>query len=232
MPPLRSLLLFSACFCLAAQEPPRLSETDSVQKLVETLFPKSTRLKEIRMGEIVRELGIREGSQVADVGCASGEFSIVLSHIVGPQGRVYCEDIDGNKQYGLGKAKANFRQRRLRNVTLILGAPDDPKLPAAALDAVMIVNAYHEMPKYVAMLHRIGESLKPGGRLVIMDNRPNRTLSRPREKQTRNHVLSVDLAAADVAAAGFRILDRQDGFLDDPDSESAHWLIAAERPRS
>src|ERR1017187_4775637 len=98
MPPLRSLLLFSACFCLAAQEPPRLSETDSVQKLVETLFPKSTRLKEIRMGEIVRELGIREGSQVADVGCASGEFSIVLSHIVGPQGRVYCEDIDGRSE--------------------------------------------------------------------------------------------------------------------------------------
>jgi hypothetical protein len=65
-----------------------------------------------------------------------------------------------------------------------------------------------------------------------MDNRPNRTASRPREKQTGNHVLSVDLAAAEVAAAGFRILDRQDGFLDDQDSEGAHWLIAAERPRS
>jgi predicted methyltransferase len=84
------------------------------------------------------------------------------------------------------------------------------------------------MPKYDAMLRHIRESLKPGGRLVILDNRPNRTAQRPREKQTNNHVLSVDLAAAEITAAGFRIEARDDGFLDNPDSEAAHWLIVAQ----
>ena len=92
---------------------------------------------------------------------------------------------------------------------------------------MLIVNAYHEMPKYDAMLRHIRESLKPGGRLVILDNRPNRTARRARQKQTDNHVLSIDLAESEVTSAGFRIVTRDDAFLDDPDSETAHWLIVA-----
>ena len=64
--------------------------------------------------------------------------------------------------------------------------------------------------KYQVMLEHIKDALKPGGRLVIMDNRPNRTASRPREKQTNNHVLSADLAAGEFEAAGLHIVDRQD----------------------
>ncbi len=97
----------------------------------------------------------------------------------------------------------------MRNVRLIRGLPDDPRLPAASLDAVMIVNSYHEMPKHQDMLRHIRDALKPGARLVIMDNRPNRTA---------------------LEAAGFRIVHRDDTFIDNPDSESAHWLIAADRP--
>ena len=122
-----------------------------------------------------------------------------------------------------------MKRHHAKNVTIVRGASDDPKLPAATLDAVLIVNAYHEMPKCESMLRHIRESLKPGGRLVILDNRPNRTAQRPREKQTYNHVLSVDLAAAEVTAAGFTIVTRDDGFLDNPDYEAAHWLIAAQR---
>ena len=93
----------------------------------------------------------------------------------------------------------------------------------------MVVNAYHEMVPYQAMLAHIRESLKPGGHLVILDNHPHRTATRPREKQTNNHVLSPDLAAGELRA-GFRILNRDDAFLDDPDSESSHWLITATVP--
>ncbi|HLK18050.1 MAG TPA: methyltransferase domain-containing protein [Bryobacteraceae bacterium] len=201
---------------------------DSVQALVEKLYPENTRLKEIRMGEVVRELGIHEGSRVADVGCGGGEFSVILSHVVGARGRVYCEDIVDEKDWGLSHAKRNLKKQHVKNAAVIRGADDDPKLPPGSLDAVLIVNAYHEMPKYQAMLRHIRESLKPGGRLAILDNMPHRTGQRPREKQTDNHVLSPDLAAAELEAAGFHILDRQDGFIDNPDSESSHWLIAAE----
>lgn len=201
---------------------------DDVQALVEKLYPKSDRLKEIRMGDIVRELGVREGSRVADVGCGSGQFSVILSNVVGPGGKVYCEDINDNKQFGLGLAKTTLKKQHVKNAELIHGMAEDPKLPAG-LDAVLIVNAYHEMTQYQAMLRHIGESLKAGGHLVIVDNTPLRTAKRPREKQTRNHVLAADLAAAELQAAGFHIVHRDDGFIDNPDAESAHWLIAAEK---
>src|SRR5579871_2061489 len=204
-------------------------DTQDVQKLVESLYPKNERLKEIRMGEIVRQLGIHAGSQVADVGCGGGDFSVILSHVVGETGKVYCEDIADGKDWGLHFAKANFKKQHVRNAVLIHGDAENPKLPEGALDAVLIVNAYHEMPKYESMLRHIRESLKPGGHLVIMDNTPLRTAKRPREKQTHNHVLSADLAAGELEAAGFHIVDREDTFIDNPDSESAHWLIAVER---
>jgi ubiquinone/menaquinone biosynthesis C-methylase UbiE len=204
--------------------------TDPVQKLVETLYPKNERLEEIRMGDIVRQLHIQEGSRVADVGCGGGDFSVILSHVVGSTGKVYCEDIADQKDWGLRQAKANMKKQHVKNAVLIHGDAEDPKLPAGSLDAVLIVNAYHEMPKYESMLRHIKESLKPGGRLVILDNTPLRTAKRPREKQTNNHVLAADLVAGELTAAGFRIVDREDSFIDNPDAESAHWLSAVERP--
>jgi predicted methyltransferase len=212
---MRALIIY----CLLT--PAVCAQTDSsVQQIVESLYPRSQRLKETRMPDLVRLLNVREGSLVADVGCGSGEFSVILSRVVGPSGRVWCEDIRSGG--------VDIKKHRVRNVVILRGADDDPKLAVASLDAVLIVNAYHEMPKYESMLRRIRESLKPGGRLAILDNRPNRTANRPREKQINNHVLSVDLAAAEVTVAGFRIVTREDGFLDNPDSESAHWLIVAE----
>jgi ubiquinone/menaquinone biosynthesis C-methylase UbiE len=224
----RSLLrLLISCGCLLplhAQSPP------DVQRLVEQLYPKNERLKQIRLADVVRQLDIHAGSRVADVGCGPGEFSIILSRVVGRAGAVYCEDIDPGKPWGLRAARANARRYHAGNIVLIHGTPDSPNLPAGQLDAVMIVNAYHEMVHYQAMLQRIRESLKPGGRLVIMDNRPRRTAARPREKQTNNHVLSADLAASELEAAGFRIVARDDAFIDDPDSESANWLITSVAP--
>ena len=219
-------LCILGCFLspLAAQD------AQQVQKLVESLYPKNDRLKEIRMGEIVHELGIHEGSRVADVGCGGGEFSVVLSHVVGQSGKVYCEDIVDKKDWGLGRAKRNFKKQHIKNAVLIHGDPDNPKLPQDSFDAVLIVNAYHEMPKYRDMLAHIKEALKPKGHLVILDNTPLRTANRPREKQTANHVLSSDFAARELQEAGFQLVDRSNTFIDNPDSESAHWLIAVERP--
>jgi ubiquinone/menaquinone biosynthesis C-methylase UbiE len=215
--------------CLLAGLLLPLHAQDSVQQLVETLYPNNARLKEIRMGDIFRELAIHDGSQVADVGCGVGEFSVILSHLVGSAGRVYCEDIVDPKDWGLRLAKANLKKQHVKNAVVIHGDADNPKLPQGTLDAVLIVNAYHEMPQYQSMLRHIRESLKPGGRFVILDNTPFRTAQRPREKQTNNHVLSPNLAAGELEAAGFHIIHREDAFIDNPDSESAHWLMAAER---
>jgi precorrin-6B methylase 2 len=201
--------------------------TDTVQKVVENLYPNNIRLKELRFGEIVRRLAIHEGSAIADVGCGPGEISIILSHVVGIQGKVFCEDIGEGKN-----ARTNVDKQNVKNVIVIKGEADDPKLEVSSLDAVLIVNSYHEMPEYASILRHIREALKPDGRLVIVDNAPSRTAKRPRESQTKNHVLSIDFAARELEEAGFELVEREDGFIDDPDSESAQWLIVVKVPAS
>lgn len=214
------LLALAAVLGLAAQEL-------DVQKLVEDLYPKNDRMKKIRVGELVRELGVHSGSKVADVGCGTGEFSVVLAKVVGAEGQVTCVDVDELKE-----ARHKFKKYGVRVIT-VKGSDDDPKLKPGSVDAVLIVNAYHEMENSQAMLRHIREALKPGGRLVICDNTPHRTASRPREAQTKNHVIAEASVASDLEASGFKILRRDAGFVDDPDSESQHWLIVAsvDRPR-
>src|SRR5277367_2408025 len=194
-----------------------LQAQDPIQKLVESLYPANSRLKEIRMPEIVHQPNIHDGSQVADAGCGAGEFSAILARGVGSAGKVYCEDIVDERDWGIRKARANLKKQHIKNAVVIRGSSGDPKLSEGPLDAVLIVNAYHEMPQYQSMLRHIQESLKPGGRLVILDNTPFRTARRPREKQTANHVLSPDLAAPELQTAGFSIIDREDTFIDNPD---------------
>lgn len=196
-----------------------------VQTLVEGLYPKNDRMKKIRVGELVRELGIHPGSKVADIGCGTGEFSVVLAKVVGAAGQVTCVDVDELKQ-----ARRNFKKHGVR-VTTVQGRDDDPKLAPHSVDAILIVNAYHEMDDWQAMLGHLREALKPqGGRLVICDNTPHRTANRSREAQTSNHVIAESLVAADLTTAGFKIVRRDSGFVDDPDSESQHWLIVAALP--
>lgn len=215
----------SAGFALAVAAFAAPAEVD-VNAIVQQLFPKNPRFQELRMPAIVRELAIGEGSHVADLGCGGGQLSLILSRVVGPGGKVFAEDI--NEKYALKEARRLMKRRHARNVTVVRGTATDPLLPAHSVDAALIVNAYHEMTKYQEMLGHIRDGLKPGGRLVIVDNRPLRTAGRPREKQTNNHVLSAELAEGELRAAGFRIVRRDDSYSDDPDQEHALWMIVAE----
>jgi len=73
-------------------------------------------------------------------------------------------------------------------------------------------------------------ALKPGGRLVVLDNMPLRTRNRPRADQTKNHVIAPEVVEQELREFGFQILERRDQFIDHPDEESTNWLIVAQRP--
>jgi len=195
-----------------------------LQALVERLYPKKDdRMKEYKLPEIARQLAIQTGSRVADLGCGPGDFVIFLSHVVGPQGRVYAVDIDADTLKG---ARGRFKKEKLRNVDAILGLPENPKLPAG-LDAILSVRTYHEYEKLTEILAAVRAALKPGGVFVVVDQWPNRTRDRSREVQLKNHVLVPSLVEDDLKKAGFEIVHRADSFLDDADKEEAQWLIAA-----
>ena len=77
--------------------------------------------------QLVRFLGIKSGMTVADIGAGSGYYVVRLAPIVGPSGRIIAQDVEAEYLRGLGK---RVRDLDLRNVTLALGEPHDPRLPA------------------------------------------------------------------------------------------------------
>ena len=115
--------------------------------------------------QIMDALKISEGSVVADIGAAGGWFTIRLSHRVGPRGLVYAEDI---QPLMIEALKARVQRENLANVRIVLGTTKDSRLPHG-IDAALIVGAYHEMEDPVAVLKDAANSLKPQGRIGIVE---------------------------------------------------------------
>ncbi len=113
-------------------------------------------------------LGIGERSAVADVGAGGGWFTVRLARRVGPNGKVYAQDV---QQQMLDSISRRVDREGFENVLYIRGERLDPKLPKAALDAVLMVDTYHEFENPVALLRGVGVALKPGGRVGIVNFR-------------------------------------------------------------
>jgi tRNA A58 N-methylase Trm61 len=145
-------------------------------------------------------IGIAKGSIAADVGAGAGYMTWRLAERVGPAGKVYANDI---QQKMLDLLRKNMEQRKLTNVETVLGALDDPKLPPGAIDLVLLVDVYHEFSEPQLMLRHIRESLKPDGRLVLLEYRAED----PKVPIRPEHKMTVAQAKAEVEPEGFR-LDR------------------------
>jgi ubiquinone/menaquinone biosynthesis C-methylase UbiE len=116
----------------------------------------------------IRLLRIQRGHTVADVGAGSGVITMRLAKAVGPTGKVYANDIQTGM---LDLLQKNVARARLTNVIPVLGAIDDPKLPAGTIDLAIMVDVYHEFSEPQKMLQGLREALKPGGRLVLLEFR-------------------------------------------------------------
>jgi len=148
-------------------------------------------------GAALDAIGIANGETVADVGAGAGYFTWRLAERVGPTGKVYANDIQPKM---LDLLRKNIAARHLTNVETVLGAEDDPKLPAGQIDLVLLVDVYHEFSQPQKMLRKMRDSLKPDGRLVLLEFRkedPNVPI-RP------EHKMSVEEVRAEVQPEGFR----------------------------
>jgi SAM-dependent methyltransferase len=122
-----------------------------------------------RAGEartVIRLVGIGPGQTVADIGAGSGYYTVRLSPVVGATGRVIAQDVTPQYLDGL---KQRVRAARLQNVSFVLGTASDPRLPANTLDAALMIHMYHEIAQPYALLGRLRGSMKPDGRLAIVD---------------------------------------------------------------
>ena len=143
-------------------------------------------------------LRIEKGATVADVGAGSGYMTVKLSKKVGPQGRVYANDI---QQGMLDLLNKRLVKSRITNVTTVLGTQDDPRLPSEALDLIIMVDVYHELSQPQTILRKLRSSLKPGGRLVLLEYRKED----PDVPIRPEHKMSVADAKLEVEAEGFKL---------------------------
>ena len=203
----------SASFVLAAQSLPSACAPSPASPRTPALFaPQDLGLLEPpdrdqwqRPDQIMDLLQIAEGSVVADLGAGGGWFTAKLSSRVGPNGLVYAEDIQ--------PAMIEVIERRtvresLRNVRTVLGTANDPRLPSG-IDAALIVDAYCEMEippgDPVMILRRLAESLKPDGRVGIVDFNQGGGGPGPAPDQRVNIEAVIEAAAA----AGLRLITRE-----------------------
>ncbi len=114
---------------------------------------------------VIDEAGIKPGMTVADVGAGDGYFTFRLAERVGPDGRVYANDIDNR---ALQVVRDKCSEEDIRNVTVILGKEDDPLLPEKSIDIVLMVNVIHLVKNPTLFLKNIEKCLKPSGTLVIV----------------------------------------------------------------
>jgi ubiquinone/menaquinone biosynthesis C-methylase UbiE len=145
-------------------------------------------------------LELRAGMVLADVGAGTGYMSLRMARRVGPTGKVYANDLQPEM---LRKLRAAGQREKLSNVETVLGTESDPKLPPNTMDLVLLVDVYHEFSEPQAMLDKIRESLKPDGRLVLLEYRKED----PRIPIRAEHKMSIAEVKTEVEAEGYK-LDR------------------------
>jgi predicted methyltransferase len=119
-----------------------------------------------RPDQIMDALQIGEGSVVADLGAGGGWFTVRLARRVGPNGRVYAEDIQKEM---IGAITRRMTREGLANVLTVLGTPVDPRLPPGSLDAALMVDAYPEFEHPVTLLRNLARAMKPAGVIGIVN---------------------------------------------------------------
>src|SRR6185312_1992600 len=143
--------------------------------------------------QLARLMQLRPGMVVGDIGAGAGYHTVRLSPLVGPSGAVVAQDVREDYLTGLAK---RVQQLKLTNVKMALGEPHDPRLPAATLDAAVLVHMYHEIAEPYAFLYNLVPALKPGARVGVVD------LDRP----TPQHGTPPELLRCELAAVGYREL--------------------------
>ena len=205
---LRATLLGTALLTLASTSLPAAPAGAQAQRQHTRLFPPQD-LGQLegpdrdawqRPELIMDELGIGEASVVADLGAGGGWFTIRLARRVGPNGKVFAEDIQPEM---IESIRRRVEREQIAWVHPVLGTPTDPNLKEP-VDAVLIVDAYHEMEAPTVLLRNVARSLKPNGRVGIVEHTKNGGGPGPPLEER----VDPEQIIRDAAAAGLRVHSR------------------------
>jgi protein-L-isoaspartate O-methyltransferase len=143
------------------------------------------REEEEQPARLLKALRLKSGDVVADVGAGTGYHAFRMARLVGPRGKVLAVDI---QEEMLDIIRRRMKRDKVANVEPVLGAEADPRLPAAAVDLILMVDVYHEFARPYEMTQALVRALKPGGRLVFVEFRledPDVPIKRVHKMSTR-----------------------------------------------
>ncbi|MBO0932208.1 class I SAM-dependent methyltransferase [Fibrella aquatilis] len=169
------------------------------------------RQQEERTDLLLTALALKPTDVVADIGAGTGFFSFPMARVV-PQGKVLAVDIQPEM---IEYLNANKAKNKAPNVTPILGTITDPKLPANTVDLALMIDAYHEFSNPREMGEALVRSLKPGGRIVLVEYRAED----PNVPIKEHHKMTEAQAVKEMKALGLKLLKN------DPRLPQQHILI-------
>jgi len=161
-----------------------------------SIFETPGRDRRLQINRVMDILGVQPGKSVADIGAGSGWFTVRAARRVGP-GTVYAVDINPEAiRYINDRAVSE----KLPNVKTILDKPDDPMLPPASVDAVLLLKTYHEVAQPVELLRNLKAALRAGAKVGIIDRNGN----------GEDHGIDSDVVIREAREAGYRLAARYD----------------------
>jgi len=164
---------------------------------------RESREREEECTQLLKCLNVKKDQVLCDLGCGNGFYTLELAEKVGPKGKIYAVDIQPEM---LQLLRARLKDTGRENVTPVLGSLIDPKLPEGELDMVLLVDVYHEFSHPEHMLAAIRKSLKPTGRLVLVEFREED----PKVPIKPLHKMSKLQVQKELVPNGFKLVEQYD----------------------
>jgi SAM-dependent methyltransferase len=164
---------------------------------------RDSREREEDCATMLKALNLKPGQTVCDMGCGNGFYTLKLSSLVGKEGQVLAVDIQPEM---LSLLRERAKEHNLDNIKPILGSPTDPNLPAGRIDLILCVDVYHEFSNPAEMLAAMRKSLKPGGRIALVEFRAEdpKVPIKPLHKMSKEQILR------EWPASGFKLVEQFD----------------------
>ena len=165
-----------------------------------TWLTRENREKQEHCKTLIKALKIQSGATVCDMGCGNGYYTLKIAKLVGKKGRVLAVDIQPEMLHLL---ELRAKEAGVNNVEPIESTVVDPKLPDGQVDLILLVDVYHEFSHPEEMLAAMRKSLKPHGRLALVEFR----LEDPSVPIKLEHKMSKEQIMKEIPPNGFKLVE-------------------------
>lgn len=158
---------------------------------------------------LIDVLDIESGSVVADIGAGDGDQTLAIARHIGSEGTIYSTELGAESVKKLRQSVANTD---FSNITVLKGHPDRTNLPEQCCEAIFLRRVYHHITNPNAFNSSLLTSLKPGGRLAIIDFVPRGSEADPGGRASgRQHGVTIETVTKELTQAGFSLISAEEG---------------------